>query len=166
MDLELGGGENPVFRPNFDKRQLNTVDRNWDANQELLEMFSDDSIDRVRMCHFLEHIRHLRARELLKDIYRVLKTGGTLEIIVPDLTEACKKYLKEGEERRTMWGIYGGQEEESYRLHLDEATHYWGYNAETLGKELQIAGFSKISILPERQGSDGENKELRMLATK
>jgi len=45
--------------------------------------FKDGQLDHVYCSHFLEHLDFHEACFLFNEVYRVLKTGGTFEIIVP-----------------------------------------------------------------------------------
>ena len=56
--------------------------------------FVDSSIDVVFSSCMLEHFTVEQARAHLKECYRVLKTGGIVRIVVPDLENVCKEYLK------------------------------------------------------------------------
>jgi len=56
--------------------------------------FKNNSFDYVYSGHFFEHISKKDANNLLKEIYRVLKKDGILRIVVPDLENICKEYLK------------------------------------------------------------------------
>ena len=56
--------------------------------------FPDDSIDVVYSAHVLEHFDRVGASLFLSEIYRILKPKGILRIVVPNLEEICKSYLK------------------------------------------------------------------------
>lgn len=53
-----------------------------------------DSVDAVYHSHLLEHLDRPIARAFLLEAYRVLKPGGVHRIAVPDLEEACQRYLE------------------------------------------------------------------------
>lgn len=55
--------------------------------------FSDDQFDVVYHSHILEHLDPEQGRELISECYRVLKPGGVLRIVVPNLEEIAKLYL-------------------------------------------------------------------------
>jgi len=56
--------------------------------------FEDNSIDVVYHSHVLEHFARSDATFFLRECYRVLKPGGVIRIVVPDLEELCREYLK------------------------------------------------------------------------
>lgn len=55
--------------------------------------FSDSSIDYVYTSHFLEHNSLSDARRLIGDVFRILKAGGVLRVVVPDLAIGARRYL-------------------------------------------------------------------------
>lgn len=55
--------------------------------------FEDSYFDVVYTSHFLEHLNLQQARFLLKEVYRVLKKGGIVRIVVPDLENICREYI-------------------------------------------------------------------------
>lgn len=55
--------------------------------------FGSDSVDMVYHSHLFEHLDKNSAQGFLMEIRRVLKTGGVIRIVVPDLESLCRKYL-------------------------------------------------------------------------
>ncbi len=53
----------------------------------------DDSFDLVYHSHFLEHLTPDQAAFIIKECFRVLKPGGVLRIVVPDLEYNARLYL-------------------------------------------------------------------------
>lgn len=56
--------------------------------------FPDNYFSAVYSSHVLEHFTPEQALSLLSEAYRVLKPGGILRIVVPDLREVCQEYLR------------------------------------------------------------------------
>ncbi len=54
--------------------------------------FPDNSVDHILCSHFLEHVYLEEMKTIVSDFHRVLKPGGTLHIIVPDLNVFIEKY--------------------------------------------------------------------------
>lgn len=115
--------------------------------------FEDSSIDYVYASHVLEHLTLAHARKLLLDIYRVLRKGGLVRLVVPDLSFGARRYLTALEsnpndataaETLLSW------------LQLSRPTardpHLWMYDAPSLGAEMQSAGFAKIAVCAYKQG--------------
>jgi len=55
--------------------------------------FADSSVDVVYHSHVLEHLDRDVAVGFVREIARVLKPGGVLRVVVPDLERCCKAYL-------------------------------------------------------------------------
>lgn len=53
------------------------------------------SADHILCSHFLEHVHPDEAVTILRDFGRVLKPGGTLHVIVPDLSLQVAAYLRD-----------------------------------------------------------------------
>lgn len=57
--------------------------------------FPDNSVDHILCSHFLEHVYPQETKFILTDFMRVLKPGGTLHVIVPDIEVNIQNYLKQ-----------------------------------------------------------------------
>jgi hypothetical protein len=51
------------------------------------------SVDMVYHSHLLEHMDQEEGEDLIKECFRVLKPGGILRVVVPDLERICRDYL-------------------------------------------------------------------------
>lgn len=56
--------------------------------------FENEYFDFVYCSHFLEHLTPEQADFVLREVYRVLKKGGILRVVVPDLENICREYLR------------------------------------------------------------------------
>lgn len=56
--------------------------------------YGDALFDAVYSSHVLEHFDPDQAAFLVRESYRVLKTGGIIRIVVPDMESACREYLR------------------------------------------------------------------------
>ena len=56
--------------------------------------FEDDHFDAVYHSHVLEHLEPRDGERLLDECYRVLRPGGVLRIVVPNLEQIATLYLK------------------------------------------------------------------------
>lgn len=54
---------------------------------------SDSTADLVYSSHFLEHIPVSQVTPFLHECCRILKPGGVLRLVVPDLEDICRTYL-------------------------------------------------------------------------
>jgi ubiquinone/menaquinone biosynthesis C-methylase UbiE len=57
--------------------------------------FANESVDVVYGSHVFEHLSMSGARHFLSEALRVLKPGGVIRLIVPDLETAARKYVAE-----------------------------------------------------------------------
>lgn len=106
-----------------------------------LYMFADDEFDRIEFHHVLEHIWPNEVVDVLKELKRVLKAGGVLELSVPDMI-ACAKTLLMGN-RQILNNIFGTFEEPEY------TSHKFGYTADTLEPILKSV-FSNVRNVPRK----------------
>ncbi|MFN9623924.1 MAG: class I SAM-dependent methyltransferase [Cyanobacteriota bacterium] len=92
--LNIGCGEqhNPAFI-NLDYNWVPGVDLCWDLETNALP-FPPSSIEGVFTEHCLEHLSFGGAQRLLLDLYRILKPGATLRIVVPDAELYIRLYCE------------------------------------------------------------------------
>lgn len=104
-----------------------------------LPMIPDDSVDAVYSSHSLEHVNFYDGIECLKEWYRVLKKGGELRVIVPNIASAAE-HIAKGDIFHVMYEsevgpiqaidfIYGHKELSRYN---DYQCHRMGYTVESL----------------------------------
>lgn len=94
MALRVNIGCGSVFHPdwvNLDIVPVHPSVRRWDARGPL--PFEAGTVDAVYSSHVLEHLTPDDARLLLRDIKRVLKPGGVVRLVLPDLEEQARTYL-------------------------------------------------------------------------
>lgn len=70
--------------------------------------FPECCFDTVYSSHVLEHFDLDQGRFLMSESYRVLRKGGILRIVVPDLEGSCREYirilsLKDGPEKQQLY---------------------------------------------------------------
>lgn len=56
--------------------------------------FDEHQFDAVYHSHILEHLRPEQGRQLVAECFRVLKPGGVLRMVVPDLERIARLYLQ------------------------------------------------------------------------
>lgn len=118
--------------------------------------FPDETVDLAYMSHVLEHFRHPgETVAVLQEIRRILKTGGVLRIVVPDLEACLTAYVRGDREffRLRHQALFGqnpvGTSLEAF-LHYAGAepragsfmrAHRFGFDRETLSALVERAGF-------------------------
>ncbi len=106
-------------------------------------------------CHCIEHVPCERVPEFLRQCFRVLKTRGTLRLVLPDLKHVATKYLR-GENLRDILvdgtqRFTGIHDTAAARFHYwmsDAFEHKMSYDFETLKILLNDAGFVGIRQMP------------------
>jgi predicted SAM-dependent methyltransferase len=117
--------------------------------------FGDDSADEILLSHVLEHFGYADGEYLCREIHRVLKPTGIVDIEVPDIQWCMAQFLGAPElngysdpsydyNTEHRWGlfaqaIWGDQ-------HNDGLYHKWGYTAQRLLYLLNHIGFSAIEV--------------------
>ncbi|MCA9135469.1 MAG: methyltransferase domain-containing protein [Planctomycetales bacterium] len=120
--------------------------------------FATNSIDLIYTSHFIEHLTRHEARTLLKDALRVLKPGGTIRIVVPDLEGAARLYLKSldsgdakaAEEFLERTSLYSDSRASFTNLRawksfwFDYQRHFWMYDSDSMKHCLSEIGFENV----------------------
>lgn len=116
--------------------------------------FADSSIDYTYSSHLLEHLTLDDASNLLKEVLRVLKPGGLLRLVVPDLTYGARCYVDALNAHPTN---HKAAPEFLSWLQLSRSgvrdPHLWMYDAPSLMTLLREAGFSKTRVCEHKVGS-------------
>lgn len=103
--------------------------------------FKDSSIDKIYASHVIEHLSHQEWQKAKKDWARVLKKGGELEILCPDIEQCMLNFLRNYNGRKwEHWikTIYGNQETEGQ-------FHKNGFTYEKLRQDLEVENFGFFS---------------------
>ncbi|MBE0573824.1 methyltransferase domain-containing protein [Candidatus Dojkabacteria bacterium] len=96
VNVDYAPGAKLAKIPLINKFSLTKV--KWDKTimiQNLLKNFpwETNTIDIIYSSHTLEHFTREEGQHFLKECHRVLKTGGLIRILVPDLKNFTLKYL-------------------------------------------------------------------------
>lgn len=157
--IQIGGGGRPLAgwidvdlppqRPELDALSLNVL---WGLP------FARSSARFVFCSHALEHLDYPDASlSFLRSVRRVLRTGGVLRVVVPDLESYLAAYARRDlaffRARRKTWPHSAGCESilEEALLYAGAAAppedffgHKFGYDFETLKRILRKAGFRRV----------------------
>jgi len=106
---------------------------------------TDNSIDIVFSSHFLEHLTKTKGEQFLNDIYRIMKPGGLMRILVPDLDIAIQKF-NQGEINETLDLFFYTSEE------ADFSAHKYNYTFGSLKTKLEEIGFKNVVRQSHQKG--------------
>lgn len=106
---------------------------------------NDNSVDIVFSSHFLEHLTKIKGEQFLKDIYRIMKPGGLVRILVPDLDLAIQKF-NQGEINETL-DLFCYTSEEA-----DFSAHKYNYTFGSLKTKLEDIGFNNVVRQSHQKG--------------
>lgn len=126
---------------NIDAYQFKGVDYCMDLRTAL--PFSNNSAKFIFSEHVLEHLEYDVIPLIFKDFYRILKPGGIIRIIVPDLEQYCLNYV----EGNTEWfeKIFPTfSRAEAVNSVFNDHFHRHIYDFDTLERCLKKAGFKNI----------------------
>jgi len=120
---------------NFDFKSKSEFVKEFNLYNEL--PFEDESVDVVYSSHVLEHFPKCDAPKFLQRCYRVLKKGGIIRIVVPDLEAIINNYVlflkkaKEGDKdakEKYYWTLIELFDQTVRNYSGGEMLEYWKQN--------------------------------------
>lgn len=115
-----------------------------------LKRFDADSARYIYASHLLEHFAYpAEALEFAEQCYRVLRPGGALRVVVPEIEQIIRAYVLDDqgffEVQRQMHPAWCTTKLEHLMYALQQkGEHKYGYDFETMKKLLSRAGFEDI----------------------
>jgi predicted SAM-dependent methyltransferase len=124
--------------------------------------FAEDSFEAVYSSHVLEHLYEAECVGLLRECVRILRPGGVLRVVIPDLRAMVNEYLDRKSTSSTTneplpadWfneALLFRTNERSkgflihriYAMLTEFHTHKWSYDAESLAYRMTAAGLSDV----------------------
>lgn len=107
--------------------------------------FDSDTVDVIFTSHFLEHLNKVDGYRFLQEAYRVMKRGGLIRVIVPDLNVAIKN-INNGVVDGTLDAFF-------YTSQFDDfSCHRYIYNFCSLSEKLKEIGFVEIRQCSFQEG--------------
>ncbi len=131
--------------------------------------WNDNSFTAVYASHLLEHLHLDEADRLLKECYRVLRPGGVVRVVVPDLASLVEgyrtgnfpkwfvgyePYTEQGDRfvrsllMRDNTAPKGSVATRVFDALTDFHSHKWMYDAGSLAARVRAAGFAEVRNMP------------------
>jgi SAM-dependent methyltransferase len=125
--------------------------QNYDLKKKL--PYKDSSVDYVYTSHFLEHLALNDSQRLMSEVFRIMKPGGIVRVVIPDLAVGARKYLRAIEANPND---ANAATEFLDWLQLARPgvrdTHLWMYDAPSLSAMLNGIGFLSVAVCEYRKG--------------
>ena len=144
--LDVCGGRNPIHPGEFlnvDIVDLPKVDLVFDITKRF--PINDRVIAEVFSAATLEHLRKPANMHVLREFFRILRAGGRLRIITPDIEAIARGILADDDLdylNQHLFGKYKSDQTEDYDLHK------WMFPAGRLMEVLEEIGFMEVERLP------------------
>jgi SAM-dependent methyltransferase len=112
------------------------------------------SVDAIYSSHMIEHLDRREARRFLGECRRVLKPGGVLRLVVPDVRVTINDYMTKGnadvfvEHLQLAVDKPHGFREQVRMLLTGDRNHRWLYDGPSIGRLLADCGFVDVAVLP------------------
>lgn len=133
---------------NLDIDAAGGVDLVADATRPL--PLRSQSLDLIHSEDVIEHLHQDAGRAFLRDCYRVLKEGGVMRLVTPDLQLLIRRIYIDRNESHLRWcGAFLEAEGpcEALNMHLRmNGEHRFLYDEETLTRVLREIGFNVRSV--------------------
>ena len=142
LGIDIGCGDRK--RPGFigvDVRKTKAVDVIADARKL---PFRDSCFDYVYSSHLIEHFSHREVKNVLIELVRVLRKGGTIEIRCPDLRARCLLFFLNPTWQNVI-NIYGAQD-------YPENTYKCGFSFGLLKSLLKSVGITDVQRVIKVKG--------------
>jgi predicted SAM-dependent methyltransferase len=169
---------------NADKEQNDSVERPASLTMDCLEVadhFGENYADGIFTCHMIEHLDYPKETvRFFEQAFKVLKPGGVLRVVVPDLTLIARAYTA-GSDLKFIYGTEGkwfyhkeNSTAERFHFFMHAWEHRMVFNKPLLRELMTDAGFSDarkmpfgVSDVPEMCGIDRfQSESLCMEAVK
>lgn len=109
--------------------------------------FRDGCADYMHTEDFIDQLDLPRARDFLRECHRILRPGGVLRVLTPDVEQLARMYLHDPEGLKTLWRDHVGvpldygTAAEILNVGMRFAGHTFLYDAETFAALAADCGF-------------------------
>ncbi len=134
---------------NIDAQKVRGVDLQWDVRVPL--PFPDGGVDAIYSHHMFEYLEFPdESSALIKEFYRVLKPGGVLRLVIPDMEKYVRSYANgDATFFKQLYRLGGGPPmrtpcEIINMMFRMGTSHLFAYDYETLNLIFSESGFDNI----------------------
>ena len=119
--------------------------------------FADETFHYIYSEHMIEHVPYDRGTYMLRECYRVMRPGGVIRVITPNLSAILGLYgpkLSAEQERYLQWfcHTFVPEREPIAASAINAMFRLWGhqfiYDEPTLATTLRSAGFKSVNRYP------------------
>jgi len=115
--------------------------------------YPSGSFRAIFTCHMLEHLYPPVAIHCIRECHRVLRRGGVLRIVIPDLDQLVSNYDPDSPSG-FLQSIF------EYGRGLEKNSHHWHYNYRSLNAALLNVGFSRVERCEYQVGACPDVKKM------
>jgi predicted SAM-dependent methyltransferase len=142
--LHLGSGDHHIANwINVDFSPAMNVEVAADLTREM--PFRSGSIDLIHSEDFIEHVDERAGKLVLRECHRILRTGGVMRLLTPDLRALIEEVYVRHDPRHLRWcGVYLDSDDpcEALNMHMRMGgEHRFIYDDEHLTSLLRDTGF-------------------------
>jgi predicted SAM-dependent methyltransferase len=153
----------------FVRREKGILLLHFDAKKEF--PFPDNQIQYLYASHFIEHLDFLEGLAFLSRCYRVMRRGGLIRLVCPDLELWVKKYIESDTDFfNTYKDLYYSEininyipiktKGEIFSSQVCGFGHKWCYDFESIKDVMERIGFANVSIKSPSESLMPDIKEI------
>ena len=113
----------------------------------------DGSVDAIYSSHMIEHLDRSEARRFLGECQRVLRPGGRLRLVVPDLRVTVDDYVAKGnadiflDQLQLALDKPHGMRGHLRNILVGSRNHHWLYDGRSLQRLVRDNGFEQVEVM-------------------